>query len=82
MGAVTRDSAYLEWREVRNVLTHRAVPGRTFFVGIGGDDVLVDQWKIKNIPLDEKMASKRRAELSRLLGDMLAAIERFAEARL
>jgi hypothetical protein len=65
--AILSDQAYLEWREVRNILTHRAAPGRTFFVGIGGDDALPDEWKIKNIPLDGKLAPMRRSELSRLL---------------
>ena len=79
---VLQDPAYLEWREVRNVLTHRAAPGRIFFVGIGGNDALPDQWKIKGIPLDVKMASTRRAVLSRLLSDLLQGIEQFSLSHL
>jgi hypothetical protein len=77
--AILLDPAYLEWREIRNILTHRAAPGRTFFVGIGGDDELPDQWKIKNIPLDKSMAPKRREELSRLLSVLIGDIEAFTE---
>jgi hypothetical protein len=82
ISATISDRAYLEWREVRNVLTHRAAPGRTFFVGIGGDDELPDLWKILSIPLDLKMAPSRRAELSRLLTIVLRAVEQFSKSRL
>jgi hypothetical protein len=77
--AVLTDAAYVGWREVRNILTHRAAPGRTFFVCIGDDDAIPDQWKIKSIPLDEKMASSRRIELSRLLSILLQGIDQFAK---
>jgi hypothetical protein len=79
---VSSDPAYVECREVRNVLTHRAAPGRTFFVGIGGDDVLADQWKIKGIPLDAKMAATRRIDLARLLCEMMQGIDQFAQSHL
>jgi hypothetical protein len=79
---VTLDPSYLEIREVRNVLTHRAAPGRTFFVGIGSDDALPDLWKIKSIPLDAKMAPARRTELCRLLKQLLAGADDFTKARL
>ena len=77
---IISDAVYIEWREIRNILTHRAAPGRTFFVGIGNDDVLPDQWKIKNIPLNEKMASARRADLSKLLNVLMHAIEQFVQS--
>jgi hypothetical protein len=80
--SVSSDPAYVECREVRNVLTHRAAPGRTFFVGIGGDDVLADEWKIKSIPLDAKMAATRRVDLSRLLCELLKGIDQFAKTHL
>jgi hypothetical protein len=80
--AVTTDPHYSELREVRNILTHRAAPGRTFFVGIGADDVLADEWKIKNIPLDVSMAPTRRAEVARLLTELLQGVDAFAKAHL
>jgi hypothetical protein len=82
LSGISSDPAYVEWREVRNILTHRAAPGRTFFVGIGTDDTLPDQWKIKSIPLDAKMAPSRRGDLSRLLGLLLQGIDQFAKSRL
>jgi hypothetical protein len=78
---VSADPAYVEWREVRNVLTHRAAPGRTFFVGIGGDEELPDQWKIKDIPLDAEIAPKRRTELARLVTEFLRGIDQFSSGR-
>lgn len=82
ISTVLQDPAYLEWREVRNVLTHRAAPGRIFFVGIGGDNALPDQWKIRNIPLNMNMAPARRADLSRLLGNLLQGIDDFTRIHL
>jgi hypothetical protein len=79
VAAVQSDPAYLEWREVRNILTHRAAPGRHFFVGIGGDETLADQWKLKDIPLDRSMAPKRREELAHILTTLLQAIESFVK---
>lgn len=79
---IMQDPSYLEWREIRNILTHRAAPGRTFFVSMSSDEVLPDEWKIKDIPLDEKMAITRRLELARLLSDMLIGIEQFVKSRL
>lgn len=82
IAAVTGDLAYLEWREIRNILTHRAAPGRRFFVSIGGDEEIPDQWKIKDIPLNANMPQSRRAELSRLLSTLLNGIEQFSKSRL
>ena len=80
--AVMSDAAYVEWREIRNILTHRAAPGRTFFVGIGDDNVIPDEWKIKSIPLDVKMAPTRRSNLSRLISGLLRGIDQFAKSHL
>jgi hypothetical protein len=70
---------FLEWREIRNVLTHRAAPGRTFFVSIGdpSETPLPDEWKLKGIPLDDKMAPMRRAQLSGQLDELLDGIRDF-----
>lgn len=73
------DTQFLEWREIRNVLTHRAAPGRTFFVSIGdpSETPLPDEWKLKGIPLDDKMAPMRRAQLSGQLDELLDGIRDF-----
>jgi hypothetical protein len=74
--SVLKASSYLEWQEVRNVLTHRVAPGRTFFVGSGS----TDQWNIKNIPLGPKMAPARRAALSHLTSKLLEGIDQFIKS--
>lgn len=75
--ALFADPAYQEWREIRNVLTHRTAPGRRMYVGIGDDDAPATEWKLNSIPLDSTMAKGRRAELARMLGDLLSAVEAF-----
>jgi hypothetical protein len=80
--AVFQDGAYREFREVRNILTHRTSPGRQIFVGIGSDEELPARWKINNIPLDGRMAGDRRAEVARLLTVLLDAAAVFVEARI
>jgi hypothetical protein len=81
ISALTASTNYIEWREIRNILTHRAAPGRTFFVGIGGagDEPLPDQWKIKGIALDKKMAVSRRSQLADLLNQLLNGSQEFVE---
>lgn len=73
------DAAYREWKEVRNVLTHRTAPGRTIFVSIGSDEDLPPRWKINNIVLDENTAASRRTHASRMLGALLSAGADFVE---
>lgn len=77
--ALFADAAYREWKEVRNVLTHRTAPGRTIFVSIGSDEDLPPRWKINNIVLDEKTAPSRRAHASRMLGTLMSAADDFVE---
>lgn len=79
---VLDDTAYREWKEVRNVLTHRTAPGRTIFVSIDSDAELPAVWKINNIPLDVNTVSTRRAHAARLLGVLLNAAVNFVEARI
>lgn len=80
--AAFTDAAYREWKEIRNILTHRTAPGRTIFVSIESDEELTAQWKINNIPLDAQTASSRRGHASRLLLLLLEAAAVFAEARI
>lgn len=82
MSNVTSDATYLDLREARNMLTHRVAPGRTFFIGIGTDDELPDQWKLNNITLDGNMAATRRAGLARLLTRLLRGADQFVARHL
>lgn len=71
------DSAYQRWREMRNVLTHRAAPGRRVYVGIGSDDAPPVEWKLNNLPLDSALVPRHQRELAQLTGNMLIATNAF-----
>lgn len=75
------DPRYQEWREIRNVLTHRTAPGRRIYVSIGDDDAPPAEWKVNNSPLDSSIVSNGRRELSRLLTVLLTAGADFVAAR-
>ncbi len=79
---VMADAAYREWKEIRNILTHRTAPGRTIFVSIDTDQALAPRWKINNIPLDDTTAATRRGYAARLLSTLLDASASFAESRI
>lgn len=80
--ALFADPQYQQWREIRNVLTHRTAPGRRIYVSIGDDDEPPTEWKLNNSPLDESLASTGRRELSRLLGELLAGSATFVAAEI
>lgn len=75
------DPTYIEWREIRNILTHRTAPGRTMYVGIGDDDAPETEWKLNSIPLDGAMVRGRRTEVARMLSTLLTAVSAFVSAR-
>lgn len=75
------DASYQRWREMRNVLTHRAAPGRRVYVGIGTDDAPPVEWKLNDLPLDAALAPKHQDELAQLISDVVIAIESFLNAR-
>lgn len=79
---VFQDASYREFREVRNILTHRTAPGRRIYVGIDSDEELPARWKINDIALDGQLAATRRAEVARLLTGLLEAAAAFIEARI
>jgi hypothetical protein len=84
MDAVTGDSAYRELREIRNVLTHRAAPGRRFFLQAGVPDAVPvpDEWKVLGIRMDKDMTRTRQKDLARLLSMLLEGGRAFVEARM
>lgn len=81
LDAFATDPAYLEWKEIRNVLVHRAAPGRRMFVGIGVDDAPPTEWKLNGIPIDETLVPTRRASLARLLGHLMDGGATFLRSR-
>ena len=81
LDAFAADPAYMEWKEIRNVLTHRTAPGRVMYVGIGVDDAPVAEWKLNNIPIDETLVPSRRASLARLAAQLMDGTVAFVMSR-
>lgn len=75
------DPAYQRWRDMRNVLTHRAAPGRRVYVGLGADDAPSVEWKLNGLPLDSGLVSNHQRELAQLIGDVLSAAVTFLATR-
>ena len=75
------DPAYQRWRDMRNVLTHRAAPGRRVYVGLGADDAPPVEWKLNGLPLDSGLVPNHQRELSQLIGDVLSAAVTFLATR-
>ncbi len=71
------DPAYRRWRDMRNVLTHRAAPGRRMYVGIGHNDASAVEWKLNSLPLDAALVPGHQAELAGLIADVLSATGTF-----
>jgi hypothetical protein len=76
------DSAYQQWREVRNVLTHRTAPGRRIYVSVGADETPSTEWKLNNIALDKELVLSRQNHLARLIGDLVVGIDTFLIAKI
>ena len=75
------DPAYLRWREMRNVLTHRAAPGRRIFVGIGAGDAPPVEWKLNDLALDLTLVPEYQRELAQLISSVLLALNVFLTTR-
>lgn len=75
------DPAYQRWREMRNVLTHRAAPGRRVYVGLGTDDAPPVEWKLNGLPLDSNLVPNHQRELAQLIGGVLSAAATFLATR-
>jgi hypothetical protein len=81
MQSVSSDNAYLEWKMIRNILSHRTAPGRTVFASTG-DDAPAPRWKIADITLDGTTLVSRREHAARLLTILLDGAAIFVETRL
>jgi hypothetical protein len=75
------DPRYQRWREMRNVLTHRAAPGRRIYVGLGSSDAPPVEWKLNNFPLNSALVPERQRELAQLIADVLLAAQIFLATR-
>jgi len=80
--ALFADQEFQQWREIRNVLTHRTAPGRRIYLSVGSDDEPPTEWKLNERPLDESIASSGRRELTRLLSDLLDGGAKFVSTKI
>ena len=69
---LTRSQEFRDWKEIRNILAHRAAPGRIIFAGITSNQQAA-QWKV-GISLDLNTTSSRRQWLSGQLTAVLRAV--------
>jgi hypothetical protein len=82
LDALFVDPGYQWWRELRNILTHRAAPGRRIYVSLGNDDALPVEWKLNNQPFNESLVTNGREELARLSTTLLDGTLEFIQRRL
>lgn len=80
LSRVSREPQLTEWRKIRNVLAHRAHPGR--IVSVGRPEGDHTRWSLEEIVIDVETTSKWRRWLARTLGDLLAAIDAFTSRRI
>lgn len=82
LAAVEKDSAFEEWRDIRNILAHRCSPGRILHLSVGGPPTnpnANDIWRLNNISLNSDTTGLRRQWLSQTLGGLLADARVFVE---
>jgi hypothetical protein len=64
---------FTKWQEHRNILAHRATPGRGIYLGGPRNGVM--EWS--NIELDKNTTATRRYWLSETVGDLLLSADTF-----
>ncbi|MCO4090748.1 MAG: hypothetical protein HEQ34_02195 [Sphingorhabdus sp.] len=75
--SVFDEVSYQQWRDTRNILTHRAAPGRRMYVGIGIADAPPVEWKLNELPLDAQLIPTHQAQLAQHLATVLTATTSF-----
>jgi len=90
MDECIKDATYTKMSEVRDVLTHRGIPPRSFYRGGERDGMAtipdnikapVDQW-LYDLPIDKKTTASRRIWLTDTLNVLIAATDHFCSQRL
>jgi hypothetical protein len=80
-GQLFSDQSYIELKHVRNVLAHRAAPGRQTYALLEGSELIPEEWKLLNITMDNKLTQTRRVELARLLTILLLGAQSFVQSK-
>jgi hypothetical protein len=75
---LVKSPVYKGWQRARNILVHRAAPGRVISLGASRST----EWKIDGTPFDAEMTSSRMKWLTKTVQDLIAAARSFANDRL
>jgi hypothetical protein len=67
---------YQDWKKARNVLSHRAQPGRIIYLSTVGPSRTAE-WVLQNIPIDNTATATRRRWLADSLRDLLTEADHF-----
>ena len=83
LDALTNDQTFKEWEGYRNILAHRAAPGRMMYVSVGSSasDPAAD-WKIgsaANLKIDASLTPPRLAWLVHTLSGLVVAADTFTQ---
>lgn len=83
LNTLLADKIFVEWYGYRNILTHRAAPGRVVHASVGSSvpDPAAD-WKIgsaANLKIDASLTSPRLAWLLQTLSGLVVAADIFAQ---
>lgn len=73
---------YDEWKDIRNILAHRASYGRVMHATTGGGPQPADEWRVRGIPLNDQVTQTRRAWLAATMKALLKSGEAYAVATL
>jgi hypothetical protein len=71
-------SQYEEWKDVRNILAHRAAYGRVLTGSTRPGPQPEDVWRVRDIPLNDQLTRTRRAWMAATLKSLLEGAEEFA----
>jgi len=79
-----RDSSgkYGKWKDIRNILSHRAHPGRALYLNIGGGPQVKDSWRGLKIPLNDQLTTTRRQWLASTLTELMNEAAIFVDSNL
>lgn len=81
-GNWTNTGPYEELKDVRNILAHRASYGRILHAAVGGQVQLNDEWRVRNIPINNQVTRSRRTWLAATLTGLLSSAEAYTATTL
>jgi len=79
---VINTSSYDEWKDNRNILAHRAHPGRALHLNIGGGPQVEDFWRGLDIQLNDQLTTTRRQWLASTLAELMNEAAIFVDSNL